>query len=61
MTRLIDDDRQAVTHLNYRKHINPDPLTPLGPNTIGEHLWPVTVEHHDNGTRVGLSYMPPKP
>jgi hypothetical protein len=57
--RLLDGDtRDPRFHLNYRGRVRPDPRVPLGPNTLGEGLWPVTVtDQPDGGTRVGLSYV----
>lgn len=54
--------RQPVAFLNYngdQRHILNGP--PLGPNTIGELLYPVTAEYDDtsNKTRIGLSYIAP--
>lgn len=59
--RLLEtDDRQPVRFLNYASRVTPDPQQPLGPSTLGEQLWPVTVEEVDGGgCRVGLSYIAP--
>lgn len=54
--------RPPVRWLNYpgdRTRI--DHGTPLGPNTLGEWLWPVEAAYDPvtDRTRVGLSYIPP--
>lgn len=56
-------DRKPVTFLNYngdQRHILDGP--PLGPNTMGELLYPVTAEYDavTDRTRVGLSYVAPR-
>ena len=58
MNRLIEDNRQPVFFLNYKNKVNPDPLVPLGPNALGERLWPVTIS--DNKKRIGLSVIRPE-
>lgn len=53
--------REPVRWLNYAGPVAVDFQRPLGPNTMGEYLWPVTA-HRDpekNQTRVGLSYIAP--
>lgn len=57
--RLVDDDRQPSGWLNYARPVKPDPFTPLGPNTLGEYFWPVVAEPRGDGSRVGLSLIPP--
>lgn len=60
-TILPGDTRKPVAgHLSYTVGIDtPDPRTPMGPNTLGEHLWPVTIERGEHRTRVGFSYTAP--
>lgn len=57
--RLIDDDRSAVAWVKYSKPVqywNINPYQPMGPNTLGEYLWPVEVE----GNKIGLSFVRPE-
>ena len=58
---LLEGDTRKPTagHLTYSKGVRPDPAVPMGPNTLGEHLWPVTVEDLGDRTRVGFSYVAP--
>ena len=59
MMRLLEnDDRVAVGYLNYRRRVNPDPYTYLGPNTLNERLWPVEIS--EDGKRVGVSFIAPR-
>jgi hypothetical protein len=53
--------REPVQWLNYSGRVEIDPATPMGPNTIGEWLWPVVVEYdaETDRSRVGLSYVAP--
>jgi len=61
------DIREPTNYLNYkgdvRKGIIEREATgfPFGPTTIGEPVWPVTVEYDEQAdlTRVGISYIPP--
>ena len=52
-TPLINGDtrKPLAGHLTYAPGVRPDPQTPMGPNTLGEMLWPVTVEDLDDGWR----------
>jgi hypothetical protein len=53
--------REPVRWLNYRGQVSVDFTEPLGPNTMGEYLWPVAA-HFDPATgctRVGLSFIAP--
>lgn len=58
---LAGDDRMPVAgHLTYPSPVVPDPRIPMGPNTFGELVWPVTLELVDGGrTRVGFAYITP--
>lgn len=64
MTRknLSEDGRSPVKFANYRGHAAPDPRQPVGPNLLGEVLWPVSVEYDAEAdrSRVGYSFAPPK-
>lgn len=55
---LKNDERKPTAFLNYAKAVQPNPLTPVGPNTLGENLWPVAVS--EDGKRVGFSYIDPR-
>lgn len=59
---LNDDTRQPVAGwLNYPAGSDyPDPMRPMGPNTLGERLWPVVGERDETRTRVGFAYQPPQ-
>jgi hypothetical protein len=56
-------DRKPVTHLNYRGDLTAtfDTDIAYGPNTLGELLYPVTVEYDAevDQTRVGFSFIAP--
>lgn len=54
---LKDDTRSAVVFLNYANSVAPDPLTPMGPNAMGEDLWPVALS--EDGKRIGFSFIAP--
>lgn len=58
---MQDTTREPSTWLNYRGKVEINPLVPMGPNTIGELLWPVVAEYDasTDRTRVGLSYVAP--
>lgn len=58
MKLLKNDDRAAVAFLNYPRPVAPDPLKPMGPNTLGEHVWPVEIS--EDGKRVGFSFVSPE-
>lgn len=60
--RLLDDDRSALVWLNYNKldPKNINPFTPLGPNTLGEYLWPVEVDMKNELDRLGFSFAAPE-
>lgn len=63
-TLIPGDDRKAVENLNYNGELKDiDPRRPLGPNTLGEWLWPVETEYdpQTNRTRLGLSFIAPPP
>lgn len=51
--KLLEGDlREPIAgHLTYAAGVRPNPRIPMGPNTIGELLWPVTVEDLDDGWR----------
>jgi len=53
--------REPVRWLNYHDDVDVDFASPMGPNTMGERLWPVTSSYDPktNVTRVGLSYVAP--
>lgn len=57
------DDRLPAHFLNYSGRVTIDPLKAMGPNTMGESLWPVTAEYdaETDKTRVGLTYIAPMP
>lgn len=56
------DPRKAVGFLNFSRAVRTsDPRIPVGPNTLGEDLWPVTIQHLEHATRIGYSYVPPVP
>lgn len=47
-------------HLNYGPLVEtPHPFEPLGPNTLGERVWPVTVERSATRTRIGFAFQFP--
>lgn len=58
---VANDTRQPLAgHLNYAPGIDtPDPHVPMGPNTFGELLWPVTIERSPERTRIGFANMMP--
>lgn len=53
--------RSAVRWLNYTGRVEVDMGKPMGPNALGELLYPVTVEYDadSNATRVGFSFVAP--
>jgi hypothetical protein len=55
------DPRHPVAgHLTFGLDIDePDVRRPVGPNTLGERLWPVTIERTATSTRIGYSYEAP--
>ena len=57
----MEATREPVTWLNYSGRVQINPLAPMGPNAIGELLWPVLAEYDakTDRTRVGLSYVAP--
>lgn len=59
----MDDGRAPVVFLAYPGDLRDTfhPLRPLGPNAIGERLWPIAAEYDADAdqTRVGLSYITP--
>lgn len=69
--RLLEADdierRRPVTWLNYPGDVTAgivellERSIPMGPNTIGEWLWPVSAafDVETNRTRVGFSYVQP--
>ena len=60
MTDTLTDTRKATCWLTYPHTLVPDPYKPLGPNLLGEHLWPVEVTHGTDGSsRVGFSLIAP--
>lgn len=59
MYLIKHDTRAAIFTLNYKTNIDPkniNPYTPMGPNLLGEQLWPVAVE----GNKLGLSLIAPE-
>lgn len=68
-TTTADDvaSRLVVTWANYPGDVTAavveliDRAVPMGPNTIGEWLWPVSASFDParQRTRVGFSYLPP--
>lgn len=62
MKKIINGDtrKPIAGHLNFGPGIDaPNPTRPMGPNTFGELLWPVTFEQSPLGSRVGFSYAAP--
>ena len=62
MSKIIESDtRQPVAgFLTYGPDIDvPNPRIPMGPNTLGEQLWPVTIERTAEQTRIGFAYAEP--
>lgn len=60
MNNFFEKERRlAVGFLNYEKPLSQyfDPRKPLGPNTMGELLYPVSIS--DDRKRLGLSYIAP--
>ena len=59
--KLISDDRRKpVAYLNYGDIVeSPDPFESMGPNSLGEKLWPVTIQRLGARTRIGFSYIRP--
>lgn len=56
----MTDTRRATCWLTYPSRVRPDPHKPMGPNLLGELLWPVeTTDLTDGGTRVGFSLIAP--
>jgi hypothetical protein len=55
--------RLTVAHLNYPGNLRIDPDRALGPNQMGERLYPVEASYDPDAdkTRVGLSYIAPAP
>lgn len=54
----VDERKPLAGHLNYAPGIDtPNPAVPMGPNRLGEWLWPVTIERTPERTRVGFSYV----
>lgn len=54
--------RSPTCWINYRAIVVPDPMKPMGPNLLGELLWPVDVQHnvpHEGWTCVGFSLIAP--
>lgn len=59
MKPLLENDRRLpVQFLNFKRRMNPHPYVKVGPNTIGEYLWPVAIS--EDGKRIGFSYIEPK-
>lgn len=57
-----DDGRAPVAWGNYPGRVAFTPLRPVGPNTLGEYLWPVEVQYdaETNRSRVGHSFVEPR-
>lgn len=61
LIRRGDLRQPASGWLNYPPGIDdPDPYRPMGPNLIGELLWPVMVQRLVDRTRVGFAYIAPR-
>ena len=65
-TPIIDGDtrKPIAGFLNYKGRINtPIPYAPKGPNTMGELLWPVSIDYVTRDgveySRVGFAYTAP--
>lgn len=59
---LIEDDTRKPTAgwLNYAPGVDaPNPHWPMGPNLLGELLWPVAIERTPERTRIGFTHVPP--
>jgi hypothetical protein len=55
-----DTRKPAAGYLTYAGGIeDPLPTIPMGPNTLGEKIWPVTIERFDDQTRIGFSNVAP--
>lgn len=54
------DTRVVVGYMNYPVNVAKglNPHVPMGPDTLGSHLWPVEIT--DDGLRVGFSYVAPE-
>jgi len=61
----VTDTRQATGYANYNGDVRPglDMKRAMGPNYMGELMWPVTASYdpETNKTKVGFSLMPPPP
>ena len=55
------DTRKPVAgHLRYVPGVDtPNPMEPMGPNALGERIWPVTIERTETHTIVGFAYAFP--
>lgn len=52
--------KATAGHLRYAPGVEtPNPMEPMGPNALGERLWPVTIERTATQTIVGLSHQYP--
>lgn len=53
--------KPTAGHLTYRSSAveTPHPFEPMGPNTLGERVWPVTIERRADCTIVGFAYQFP--
>jgi len=55
-----DMRKPLAGRLNYSATADvPSALEPMGPNTLGEKLYPVTIDRDENRLRVGFSYTAP--
>lgn len=64
VTEISVTNRPPTCWINYRGNVVPDPEKPMGPNLLGELLWPVDVQPnvpHDGWTCVGFSTVAPSP
>lgn len=56
--RIVEDDREPVVWLNYRRKGTVDPNRSMGPTINGERIWPVEVlDREKGGMRIGFSYL----
>ncbi len=66
MGEVSGAERRPIGFLNYRRDVTVaigrmvDTGQPMGPNYMGELMWPVTAEYdaETNMTRVGFSLIP---
>ncbi len=58
---MTQQQRQPIGFANYPGKCSVDFTRAMGPNYMGELMWPVTAEYdaETNTTRVGFSLIPP--